>query len=243
MLSAGGRARRRGARRGRRPGAARAARGAARGGREPHRRARRRPLHAAPRAAARGRARRPAARASAPSCTARSRARSRPRGRAASPAPSAPRAIAHHYLAAGDQPAALAAAVRAGVAAMDVQAYREGATLFERALELWDRVPDAAGAGRRPTRSSCSSARPPATSTPTTSQRSVTLAKRALALIDEAAEPRRARMALRAAAARAVGAAAPGGGGRGARARARAARRRRAEPRARRAARAPGEDA
>ena len=54
-------------------------------------------------------------------------------------------AIAHHYLAAGDQPAALAAAVRAGMAAMDVQAFGEGATLFERALELWDRVPDAAG--------------------------------------------------------------------------------------------------
>jgi DNA-binding CsgD family transcriptional regulator/tetratricopeptide (TPR) repeat protein len=54
-------------------------------------------------------------------------------------------AIAHHYLAAGDQPAALAAAVHAGMAAMDVQAFGEGATLFERALELWDRVPDAAG--------------------------------------------------------------------------------------------------
>ena len=53
-------------------------------------------------------------------------------------------AIAHHYLAANDQPAALAAAARAGVAAMGVQAYREAATLFERALELWDRVPDAA---------------------------------------------------------------------------------------------------
>ena len=61
--------------------------------------------------------------------------------------PSAQRAaaIAHHYFAAGDQPAALAAAVRAGVAAMGVQAYREGSALFERALELWDRVPDAAG--------------------------------------------------------------------------------------------------
>ena len=51
--------------------------------------------------------------------------------------------IAHHYLNAGDQPAALAAAVRAGTAAMDVQAYEEGAQLFERALELWSRVPDA----------------------------------------------------------------------------------------------------
>ena len=100
-------------------------------------------------------------------------------------------AIAHHYLAAGDQPAALAAAVRAGVAAMTVQAYREGATLFERALELWDRVPDAAAL----------------TATDEVDlleraaachfyaddlARSVTLAKRALALVDEAAAPRRA---------------------------------------------------
>ena len=56
--------------------------------------------------------------------------------------------IAHHYHAAGDQPAALAAAVRAGQSAIEVQAYREGAALFERALELWDRVPDAAGPRR-----------------------------------------------------------------------------------------------
>jgi DNA-binding NarL/FixJ family response regulator len=100
-------------------------------------------------------------------------------------------AIAHHYLAAGDQPAALVASVRAGVAAMDVQAYREGAALFERALELWDRVPGAAEL----------------TATDQVDlleraaachfyaddlQRSVTLAKRALALVDEAVEPRRA---------------------------------------------------
>jgi DNA-binding CsgD family transcriptional regulator len=52
-------------------------------------------------------------------------------------------AVAHHYSAAGDQPAALVASVRAGEAAEAVHAYGEGAALYERALELWDRVPDA----------------------------------------------------------------------------------------------------
>jgi DNA-binding CsgD family transcriptional regulator/tetratricopeptide (TPR) repeat protein len=58
--------------------------------------------------------------------------------------------IAHHYLAAGDQPAALAAAVRAAEAAEAIHAHGEAARLFERALELWPRVGDAeALAGRR----------------------------------------------------------------------------------------------
>ena len=100
-------------------------------------------------------------------------------------------AIAHHYLAAGDQPAALTASVCAGVAAMDVQAYREAAALFERALELWDRVPDAAGltgtdqVDLLERAAACHFYADDV-------QRSVTLAKRALALIDEAIEPRRA---------------------------------------------------
>ena len=51
--------------------------------------------------------------------------------------------IAHHYAAAGDQRAALGASVRAGIAAEAVHAFGEAALLFERALELWDRVPDA----------------------------------------------------------------------------------------------------
>jgi DNA-binding NarL/FixJ family response regulator len=100
-------------------------------------------------------------------------------------------AIAHHYLAAGDQPAALAAAARAGVAAMEVQAYREAATLFERALELWDRVPDAATLTRTDDvellewASACHFY---ADELP----RAVTLANRALSLVDETVEPRRA---------------------------------------------------
>jgi DNA-binding CsgD family transcriptional regulator/tetratricopeptide (TPR) repeat protein len=48
--------------------------------------------------------------------------------------------IAHHYLAAGDQPAALTAAVTAAEAAEVVHAHGEAARLFERALELWPRV-------------------------------------------------------------------------------------------------------
>ena len=59
---------------------------------------------------------------------------------------------AHHWMAAGDQSAALAAAVRAGEAAERVDAYAEAHALFERALGLWDRVDDPealAGSGRR----------------------------------------------------------------------------------------------
>jgi DNA-binding CsgD family transcriptional regulator len=52
-------------------------------------------------------------------------------------------AVAGHYAAAGDQPAALRAAVQAALAARAVHAYGEAAELAERALELWPRVPDA----------------------------------------------------------------------------------------------------
>jgi len=51
--------------------------------------------------------------------------------------------IAHHYYAAGDQPAALAASVRAADAADNVHAHGEAAALYQRALRLWDRVPNA----------------------------------------------------------------------------------------------------
>jgi DNA-binding CsgD family transcriptional regulator/tetratricopeptide (TPR) repeat protein len=52
---------------------------------------------------------------------------------------------AHHWMAAGDQSAALAAAVRAAAAAERVDAYAEAHALLERALGLWERVqgPDA----------------------------------------------------------------------------------------------------
>lgn len=51
--------------------------------------------------------------------------------------------IAHHYLESGDQPAALAASVRAAKAAEAVHANGEAAALYSRALQLWDRVADA----------------------------------------------------------------------------------------------------
>ena len=51
--------------------------------------------------------------------------------------------VAHHYLASGDQPAALAASVRAAQAAEEVHANGEAAALYSRALQLWDRVADA----------------------------------------------------------------------------------------------------
>jgi len=51
--------------------------------------------------------------------------------------------IAHHYQGAGDRPAALSAASRAAEAAQRVHAHGEEAGLLERALELWDMVPEA----------------------------------------------------------------------------------------------------
>ena len=50
--------------------------------------------------------------------------------------------VAHHWGAAGNQPRAFAAAVRAGLAAERVNAFAEAQALFERALSLWERVPD-----------------------------------------------------------------------------------------------------
>ena len=51
--------------------------------------------------------------------------------------------IATHYAAAGDQPAALRAAITAADKARRVQAYADVADLLERALELWPRVQNA----------------------------------------------------------------------------------------------------
>ena len=51
--------------------------------------------------------------------------------------------MAHHFRSAGDQPAALRASVQAAAASARVHAHGEAAGLLERALEIWDRVPDA----------------------------------------------------------------------------------------------------
>ena len=50
--------------------------------------------------------------------------------------------IAHHYYSAGDQPRALASALTAARAVQRLHAYGEAAGLLDRALELWNRVPD-----------------------------------------------------------------------------------------------------
>ena len=52
--------------------------------------------------------------------------------------------LAHHLLESRDQAAALAAVVRAADAAAIARAYPEARASYERALELWERVPDAA---------------------------------------------------------------------------------------------------
>ncbi len=51
--------------------------------------------------------------------------------------------MAHHFRSAGDQPAALRASVAAAAASARVHAHGEAAALLERALEIWERVPDA----------------------------------------------------------------------------------------------------
>jgi DNA-binding CsgD family transcriptional regulator/tetratricopeptide (TPR) repeat protein len=103
--------------------------------------------------------------------------------------------IAHHHLAAGDQPAALAAAVRAGHAAEQVQAHGEAAALFERALELWDRVPEpAALAGADHVEILAAAAR--AHHGAGEKERAEVLLRAALGEVDETAEPARAAALL-----------------------------------------------
>jgi DNA-binding CsgD family transcriptional regulator/tetratricopeptide (TPR) repeat protein len=104
-------------------------------------------------------------------------------------------AIAHHYASAGDQPAALRAAVLAADAAEGVHAYGQAAELLERAVELFDRVPDAealAGADRATILGRAAVARQLDADAP----RQEALARAALALIDERAEPHRAARLL-----------------------------------------------
>jgi tetratricopeptide (TPR) repeat protein len=53
--------------------------------------------------------------------------------------------LAHHWAAAGDQPRALTASIQAASAAEGVSAFAEAQLQLERALALWDQVPDAEG--------------------------------------------------------------------------------------------------
>jgi tetratricopeptide (TPR) repeat protein len=99
--------------------------------------------------------------------------------------------IAHHYLASGDQPAALVASVRAAEAAEAVHANGEAAALYSRALQLWDRVTGAeALAGRDHVELLRAAAW--TTSREHAPARAETLLRAALAELDERAEPVRA---------------------------------------------------
>jgi ATP/maltotriose-dependent transcriptional regulator MalT len=96
---------------------------------------------------------------------------------------------AHHWASAGDQPRALAAAVRAALAAERVNAFGEAQALFERALALWERVPDpalTAGIDQvdllKRAALACDQAGDPA--------RQEALLRRALQLVGEDADPR-----------------------------------------------------
>jgi DNA-binding CsgD family transcriptional regulator/tetratricopeptide (TPR) repeat protein len=101
--------------------------------------------------------------------------------------------IAHHFDAAGDQPAALRTAVRAGETAERVHAEGEAAAFYERALELWERVDEAealAGCDHVTLLSRAARAHG------NDSSRSIVLAKKALQELDHEAEPGRAALLL-----------------------------------------------
>jgi DNA-binding CsgD family transcriptional regulator/tetratricopeptide (TPR) repeat protein len=96
--------------------------------------------------------------------------------------------MAMHYHAAHDLPRALPASVEAGLGAERVFAYSEALRHFERAIEIWPRVPDAAeraGIDLAEVLRLASSAANYAGE----SARSIALARRALQEVDEAAEP------------------------------------------------------
>jgi DNA-binding CsgD family transcriptional regulator/tetratricopeptide (TPR) repeat protein len=96
--------------------------------------------------------------------------------------------MAMHYHAAHDLPRALPASVEAGQAAERVFAYREAMRHFERAIEIWPRVPEAAeraGVDLAELLRLASSAANYAGE----SARSIALARRAVQEVDESAEP------------------------------------------------------
>ena len=99
--------------------------------------------------------------------------------------------LACHWRAAHELGRSLAASVRAGVLAKRIHAYEEAGRHYERALELWPRVPDAeerAGMDRPEVlrhAAACANARGE-------ESRAVALIREALAGLDEAADPVRA---------------------------------------------------
>ncbi len=103
--------------------------------------------------------------------------------------------IAYHYRSAGDQPAAIRASVRAATAASSVHAHGEASALLERALEIWDRVPDAealAGASHAELLMRAAVAQRSSGN----DHRRSELLRQALSELDETREPRRVAEAL-----------------------------------------------
>jgi DNA-binding CsgD family transcriptional regulator/tetratricopeptide (TPR) repeat protein len=99
--------------------------------------------------------------------------------------------LAHQWEAAEDLPRALAASVEAGRAAAGIYAFLDAQRLFERALALWDRVPDAADrAGMdRPALQELTATTAAAAGSPS---RAALHMRAAVALIDEVEDPVRA---------------------------------------------------
>lgn len=99
--------------------------------------------------------------------------------------------LACHWNAAHDVPRALGASVAAGLASKRVLAFSEAQRHFERALELWDRVPDAeerAGCDRADVLRHAAAAAANAGE----AARSLALARKAIAEVDPQADPMRA---------------------------------------------------
>ncbi|OGN85687.1 MAG: hypothetical protein A2X23_13685 [Chloroflexi bacterium GWC2_73_18] len=115
-------------------------------------------------------------------------ARDRARARTASGAAE----LAHHWYAARDLTRALETSVRAAEAAEAVYAFSDAHAQYERALELWDRVPDAA---RRVGFDGVALLeRAARAAAPSSAPRAVALVVDALKLVDPVAEPVRAGM-------------------------------------------------
>ena len=101
--------------------------------------------------------------------------------------------LSHHWLRAGDEACALAAAVRAGMEAERAFAVPEALEQYERALALWDRVPDAearAGTDRAEIMARAAAA----AQWRGEFDRAIELLEGALDRIDEASEPLRAAL-------------------------------------------------
>ena len=191
----------RAARGGRRPVAGRGDGGRARGGRQPGARdRRRRPLRVPPRAGRRGGARRPAPRRGHRRCTRGIARRSRrdPTLLGDVAASTVAAELACHWQSAHELDRSLGALRARRGRRQALYAYEEARRHFERALELWARVPDAEAHRRdRPGRAAAADARR-APSARGEGSRAVALIREALAALDADADPLRAAGALRA---------------------------------------------